>query len=395
MSKRPHVWLEHLFPSPPALPKGMFSYQPGPDSALQARLHLRVEPDGAGLLIVNASTVLHLNPSACDIAYGLVQGLPDEQIAERLHQRYRIGRAEARSDSAAFIASLRELIAARDLDPELYLDVPRTPLSGGALSAPYRLDCALTYRLRDGDEQGLAPWGRVAQELDGASWRQILQTAWDAGVPHVVFTGGEPTLRDDLPELIAATQSTGQVSGLLTDGLRLNEEGYLGALLDAGLDHLLIALDPANPRAWDALQKALAEDIFLSVHLTLTAENAGELEEVLRRLSAMGVRSLSLSTTEPEGQEPLAALASRANYLGLSLTWDLPVPYSRFNPVRLELPPEERAEAVGTVLYVEPDGDVLPAQGINQPLGNLLRDPWETVWEHATAFRNALHPPAA
>ncbi len=33
-------------------------------------------------------------------------------------------------------------------------------------------------------------------------------------------------------------------------------------------------------------------------------------------------------------------------------------------------------------LYVEPDGDVLPAQGYNIVLGDLLRDSWETLWGH-------------
>ena len=36
-------------------------------------------------------------------------------------------------------------------------------------------------------------------------------------------------------------------------------------------------------------------------------------------------------------------------------------------------------------LYVEPDGDVLPAQGVNRVLGSLLADPWETVWAAARA----------
>ena len=43
------------------------------------------------------------------------------------------------------------------------------------------------------------------------------------------------------------------------------------------------------------------------------------------------------------------------------------------------LPPEQ---VVRQHLYVEPDGDVLPAQGYNVVLGNLLRDSWETIWEH-------------
>jgi MoaA/NifB/PqqE/SkfB family radical SAM enzyme len=31
-------------------------------------------------------------------------------------------------------------------------------------------------------------------------------------------------------------------------------------------------------------------------------------------------------------------------------------------------------------LYIEPDGDVLPAQGVNKILGNILRDDWKTLW---------------
>jgi MoaA/NifB/PqqE/SkfB family radical SAM enzyme len=32
-------------------------------------------------------------------------------------------------------------------------------------------------------------------------------------------------------------------------------------------------------------------------------------------------------------------------------------------------------------LYVEPDGDVLPAQGMyDQVLGNMLTDEWQEIW---------------
>jgi len=57
------------------------------------------------------------------------------------------------------------------------------------------------------------------------------------------------------------------------------------------------------------------------------------------------------------------------------------VPYSALNPVSLELEGNEVPEGAGRAwLYVEPDGDVLPAQGVNRVLGNILRDPWEQIW---------------
>ena len=66
----------------------------------------------------------------------------------------------------------------------------------------------------------------------------------------------------------------------------------------------------------------------------------------------------------------------------MSLIWDLPVPYSAFNPISLETQEDASAqESFPTSLYVEPDGDVLPAQGVNLVLGNLLSDPWEKIWQ--------------
>jgi MoaA/NifB/PqqE/SkfB family radical SAM enzyme len=60
------------------------------------------------------------------------------------------------------------------------------------------------------------------------------------------------------------------------------------------------------------------------------------------------------------------------------------VPYSAFNPVAAELRDANKKipEGAGKAwLYVEPDGDVLPAQGVNKVLGNLLTDPWEKIWK--------------
>jgi len=80
----------------------------------------------------------------------------------------------------------------------------------------------------------------------------------------------------------------------------------------------------------------------------------------------------------------LQAARNHAAHLGLTLVWDLAVPFSRFNPVALEV--DKPAEGAGHAwLYLEPDGDVLPAQGHNQVLGNMLSDPWDVIWQKARA----------
>ena len=74
--------------------------------------------------------------------------------------------------------------------------------------------------------------------------------------------------------------------------------------------------------------------------------------------------------------------AQRAAYLGLSLVWDLPVPYSADNPVAQETIEDQVPSGAGKAwLYVEPDGDVLPTQGSSATiLGNLLRDEWKNIY---------------
>jgi MoaA/NifB/PqqE/SkfB family radical SAM enzyme len=75
----------------------------------------------------------------------------------------------------------------------------------------------------------------------------------------------------------------------------------------------------------------------------------------------------------------LGEARAAAARLGVPLVWDLPAPYSNLNPLALELetPPQGAGRAF---LYVEPDGDVLPGQGIDHVLGNLLRDDWASIW---------------
>ncbi len=377
--------LERFFPAVQPLPAGIVHYQAPPDAPFPYRLHLRIEPDGSGLLIVNASTVLHLNQTAAEYAYHLVKQTPEEEIVTRITQRYRIGRDQAQQDQRDFQERLQLLISTPDLDPVTYLGFDRHEPYTQAISAPYRLDCALTYKVTDEGGETAAPVERVERELVTDEWQAILEKAWQAGVPHVVFTGGEPTLRPDLIDLVAYTEQLGMVAGLLTNGYRLTDTHYLHRLLQSGLDHILLVLDPTIDQSWEALRDTLAEDIFVAVHLTLTPHTAPRAAEYVERLAQMDVKALSLSASQADLKEPLEAARQDVTHRGISLVWDLPVPYSVLNPVALEL--AEAGEAVAGAgkawLYVEPDGDVLEAQGKPKVLGNLLTDSWEQIWNKA------------
>ncbi len=363
------------------LPAETHTLQSAPDEPAY-RLHLRLLKDGSGILIVNAATVLHLNTTAAEFAFHMIKGTPPEEAAKQVAKRYRISQTAALQDYTDFRDRVQTLIYTPDLDPATFLDFERVAPHSQNLTAPLRLDCALTYRLPAGADASLTPTKRVDRELTTEEWQAIMDKAWAVGIPHITFTGGEPTLREDLPALIAHAEKIGQVTGLLSDGLKLADKKYLKPLLQTGLDHLLFILNPENKASWKALETVMPEDLFTTVHFTVTPKNVRKADEVLEKLEKLEVKSLSLSASDASLKDEMQKLRQQAAGLGLTLHWDLPVPYSTDNPVAAEVVDDEVPDGAGKVwLYVEPDGDVLPAQGeADKILGNFLSDSWEKIY---------------
>jgi MoaA/NifB/PqqE/SkfB family radical SAM enzyme len=165
----------------------------------------------------------------------------------------------------------------------------------------------------------------------------------------------------------------------------LSNTDYLHQILQAGLDHLMLVLDPGEEHSWEALRDTLAEDLFLTVHLTVTEQNSGQIAGILEKLAGLKIPSISLSAASGALKNELDTARDLAAHHHIQLVWDLPVPYSQLNPVAIELQEvgEDIAGAGRSWLYVEPDGDVLPRQGISTVLGNFLTDPWESIWRRA------------
>jgi|AutmiccommuBRH23_1029490.scaffolds.fasta_scaffold00744_13 organic radical activating enzyme len=374
-----------FFDKTQVLAPGLYNYQAPQDSEYHYRLHLRIEPGGEGLLIINASTVLHLNQTATEYAYHLINQTPGPEAIETVVKRYQISFADVTNDYENFMNRIETLINTPDLDPVTYLDFERSTPYIDFPIAPYRLDCAITYQLENREKDGLTPNDRVKRELTFDEWKTILNKAWEAGIPHVIFTGGEPTLRPDLFELIIEAENHGMVTGLSTDGLKLSENKYLEQLLASGLDHLLITFDPENEQSWEAIRDVIPQDIHTTVHLTVNLNDIEKYEKILTDLRSLGVENISLSYQNQNLENILIDLRNKAAEMGFNLDWDLSVPYSQFNPVSTEIETTEPvlSGAGKAWLYIEPDGDTLPAQGFNKVLGNFLVDPWEWIWSNA------------
>src|SRR5664280_1069314 len=220
----------------------------------KSRIHLRLDPDGHGTLIVNANRILHLNPTAALMAYFLLEETSEREAVRQIRRKYHVSTAQARTDLGSMRSQLDELVRPDGACPIHDLGLETVMPFSARPTAPYRLDLALTYRCNNDcahcynvEHPALSrlPSGEagVKDELSTDDWKLVLDRAWQMGVPHIIFTGGEPTLREDLPELIAHAEQNGQITGLNTNARRLSDARYVGKLVEAGLDHVQITLE--------------------------------------------------------------------------------------------------------------------------------------------------------
>jgi len=89
---------------------------------------------------------------------------------------------------------------------------------------------------------------RSNTELSTADWQNVMRQAAALGVLQIHLSGGEPTARKDLEEIIKTAAEVGLYTNLITAGVLLTKE-RLKALADAGLDHVQLSIqdvDPAN-----------------------------------------------------------------------------------------------------------------------------------------------------
>ncbi len=77
------------------------------------------------------------------------------------------------------------------------------------------------------------------------------------GIEEIEFTGGEVTLRKDLPELIAyAKKKLGfSIVCLITNGIRLSKREYMASLVNAGVDDILFSVHGHDAHTHDYLTK--------------------------------------------------------------------------------------------------------------------------------------------
>ncbi len=376
-------------------------------------IHLRIDPDGNGTLLVNASRVYHFNPTAAFMAFHLLNEKLPAEIEREITNTFHITKKQAAEDLRIFLEKIQPIIDPQlDACPICDLDLDIIEPFSKPPTAPYRMDLALTYRCNNDCLHCYNDPARKSIELSTVEWKQVLDKVWQLGIPHVVFTGGEPTLRDDLPELVSYAEQLGMVTGINTNGRRLKDETYVKTLIDAGLDHVQITLeshDPSihdeivhHPGAWEqtiaGIQNVVKSKLFVMTNTTLLKSNTVELEKTLQFLSDLKVPTIGLNGLIYSGrgasvqagiqEQDLPKLLSLATFFTQThnqrLIWYTPTQYCHFDPVSSGLGVKGCTAALYN-MCIEPDGSVLPCQSYYHSLGNLLTDQWTSIWENPLA----------
>ncbi len=290
-------------------------------------------------------------------------------------------------------------------------------LKYGKWVAPARMDLAVTYRCNLECPKCYVGDREVGRELGTSEWISVYEILWKAGVPQIVFTGGEPTLRDDLVELVREADEF--VTGLVTNGTRLFD--LAEALRDASLDYAQVTVESFDPAIHDrmtrtegshartlaGIRKALSIGMQIVTNTTLTKTNAASFHETIRWLRGLGIRNIACNTLICSGhgvehkqenglddealKEVLAAGCRTAGELGMALQWYSPTCYHRgTDPIELGLG-IKTCSAAAHNMTIQPDGTVLPCQSWPDSVGNILKDDWSSIWRHPTCVKLRKH----
>lgn len=179
----------------------------------------------------------------------------------------------------------------------------------GTLVITYR--CDLRCRVCDLPARAAARRRAGDRELDTAALRAVLRDMKAIGTAGVGFTGGEPMLREDLPELIGEAARLGLHAHLNTDGLWVAERAE--ALLARGLRSVNVSLDGPTAALHDAARNRRGS--FETVRAALGALREARGGRARPRITAVTV--LTARNVQRAGDVVRAALEAGADRVGV------------------------------------------------------------------------------
>ncbi len=379
--------------SPEPIQSGLYHYMCEAEGTY-TRFHLRVELDGSGMLLANATAAARLSPAGVVMAKSLLEGESEGAIERDLVARFRgVSRQVIRGDLERVKGLIDDLAAPGDNYPIINLEDAALSPSETQLMAPLRADVPLI------EPERLVP---------------IIDRLWEVGIPHVTFLAPENPNAGHLVRAVERAEDAGMIAGVRGRGSILVEGTLVKDLALAGVDHVTVVYASTQRDIHDALcgdgDQAAAEWVMAAAHqyevcpvaeMPLVEETLDTADEALAELWASGVTNISFFAIAAPDDAPLeqrdgairasampqvaALVEETAHEVQVRHLWQPPVLRNPRKSLATQV--REGPRCSGDVaVRVEPDGAVIPPRGPYQSAGNLLSDPWDAVWEHP-AFR--------
>lgn len=256
----------------------------------------------------------------------------------------------------------------------------------------------------------------MAAELNTAEAKKMLREIKAADFNLMIFSGGEPLLREDIFELIAYAARIGLRPVLGTAGGLLDFK-TAQKLKDAGLMAAGISLDSIDPVKHDKFRGQpglfeLVEDAFRALkkvaipfqtHMTVMDWNVTEIEAFIDYTASVGARAAHIFFLVPTGR---AAYIEKNSVDKIQYKKAVERIMKKFAQVEIEVKPvcapqfiaaadqlnistRFKSGCLAGINYciVNPVGDVQPCAYLDLKVGNIREESFTSIWRNSKVFK--------
>ena len=358
------------------------------------RFHLRVEEDGSGILLANASVAARLSPTGVLIAKARLEGAPNPEISNAIKDVfYGATKQQIESDVRTISELIGELANPEDNYPIFNLDDP-------AIEQPRSL---------------LAPFHAQMRMADPELTLSLLDKLWNNGIMHVTFSVLATDSDESVTRNVQRAEDLGMICGIrCTASWFANSERFQKFAL-AGVDYIIAPVLSTIP---EKQNKMLGQDNYTHLNETIQLckqwevtpvleipifrDNAEELESLVNEFQAKGVSNVLFyaisNEHQPQGLSAIEMIRAAANVIEITrrsrvrYVWLPAVSITGTLPTILENGPRTAGDES---IHVEPDGSVYPPRGPFIAAGNLKSESWNEIWNREVfrRYRERIESP--
>ncbi|MGD2092041.1 MAG: radical SAM protein [Candidatus Aminicenantes bacterium] len=367
------------------------------------------------LLIKRPNNATKLNPMGARILYSLLKGKSIEHLLDQ------IGREPEKITAVAnFLWAVKQNLEGSLDEFSINPAVETVPFEMNFSQYPVLSEVAVTYRCNlkcrfcyAGCNAAENPI-HSSREMTSREIKKVLyKLFYQAKVPSVSFTGGEPLLLPQLPKLIRYAKKLGMRVNLITNGTLVTEK-MAQTLADNGLDSAQVSLEGITPGTHDAVvrskgafQKTILavkrlkeKGILTHTNTTITKANLHECEAFPAFIKKeLNNDKFSMNLVIPTGTSALHSeilvkyseigchlekIIKKSEEQEVEFMWYSPVPMCMFNSITHSLG-NKGCSACDGLISIAPNGEVLPCASFADPVGNFLQQEFTSIWQSLNA----------